>query len=107
MEQPDLTPKMNPVLSFLFKAAFTVLVAGLLGGVTSILWGWFVVPLGVPPISVAHAVGLSAVVSSFLIWRNIQDHTDEKTKTSVKLIIALFIGAFLLGEGWVLVQFMD
>lgn len=32
------------------------------GLVLSMLWIWFMVPLGVPPIGIAHAVGLVALI---------------------------------------------
>ena len=33
------------------------------GYVLSVLWGWFIAPFGLPPISAAHAIGLCAVFS--------------------------------------------
>jgi hypothetical protein len=30
------------------------------------LWGWFMVPLGTPPIGMAHAIGVGLVVDTFL-----------------------------------------
>lgn len=41
-------------------AALVVLIAGVVSRAYAVwlLWGWFVVPLGVPPIGLAHAYGL-------------------------------------------------
>ncbi|HUU97495.1 MAG TPA: hypothetical protein VM487_17300 [Phycisphaerae bacterium] len=48
--------------------------------VVSVLWGWFVVPLGLPPIHMAWAIGLSCVVGMFsredksnLSWESLTD----------------------------------
>jgi hypothetical protein len=35
------------------------------GWALSTLWGWFIVPLGVPAIGIAHAFGISCTVSLF------------------------------------------
>ena len=37
------------------------------GFVASILWGWFVVPLGFPAISFIHAVGLVVLLKSLRV----------------------------------------
>jgi hypothetical protein len=45
---------------------FTLVVGTILWAVAlTVLWGWFVVPLGVPSINAAEAVGLSVVVAMF------------------------------------------
>lgn len=48
------------VVALLAMAAVEVVVVGL---VASALWGWFVVPLGLPPIGWAHASGIAGLVS--------------------------------------------
>jgi hypothetical protein len=51
--------------------------AGIYGGFAiSKLWSWFVVPLGLPPITIAHAIGLSALVNLF---KNLGDSTKNET----------------------------
>jgi hypothetical protein len=32
------------------------------GFALTILWGWFFVPLSVPPIGIAHSIGLAVIV---------------------------------------------
>ena len=52
-------------------AAFPVAVAAFCGGiilegfVLSIMWGWFMVPFGLPHITVAWAIGVSVLTSLF------------------------------------------
>ena len=43
----------------------TVAIWILHGWVIMLLWGWFAVPLGVPRITLAHALGIDALVSVF------------------------------------------
>jgi len=55
---------------------FIILIVGgiLMGGwVISILWNWFIVPLGLPAISLAHSIGLSLMVNVF------KGYTESKT----------------------------
>jgi hypothetical protein len=42
-----------------------------------ILWGWFVVPLGAPPIGYAHAWGLSILASLFMYNANAARNDDS------------------------------
>lgn len=51
------------------------------GFVASVLWGWFIVPLGVAPIGVLHASGIAIVVSAFLGSRGLRadHHAAENT----------------------------
>lgn len=56
------------VLAWLFTLVFTMIVGGLYSGnIVQDLWLWFVVPLGLKPIGLAHAMGLSSTISYFLI----------------------------------------
>ena len=47
---------------YLIGFGLTILSTPLNGLVLSVLWGWFMVPLGVPGINIAHAIGISCVV---------------------------------------------
>ena len=65
------------------------------------MWAWFVVPLGVPPICLLHAVGLSVIVG-FLIT-----NTDITTNDNDKVSWGKFIGVLLrpwvcLGFSWII-----
>jgi hypothetical protein len=60
-----------------WRVAFWVVLAASTiadGAVMARLWSWFVVPLGLPGIGVAHAVGLSVIVAS----RGTFSTTDDK-----------------------------
>lgn len=57
--------------------AMTVGAAVLSGVIIQDAWGWFIVPLGAPPIILAHAIGLSAFIAYFKAW----NPSDEPTRT--------------------------
>ena len=70
----------------------------------SVLWGWFVVPLGLAQISIAHAFGL-ALVSRLFVGLGREDDSRDPEATPSKLFItgltrAVFLPAIVLGLGW-------
>ena len=45
-------------------AVFMIITSALLAGyVICHLWAWFVCPLGLPPLSLAHAIGLDLLIT--------------------------------------------
>lgn len=84
---------------------FSVAGVGLLIVLTRWLWGWFVMPLGVPDIGYAHAFGLGLLGRVLVVWQ----HDDEKKQkeTSSQRLFGRALGqclglCILLGLGWVL-----
>jgi hypothetical protein len=49
------------LVSYLIGAGIVALAIVIEGLVLSCLWDWFMMPLGLPAISVAHAVGIAAL----------------------------------------------
>jgi len=73
--------------------------------IVSTLWGWFVVPLGVPALSVAHAFGLILFTTLFrfdLITKAKED-ADKGTPIGncVKTWVVFFGGGLVLGVGYI------
>lgn len=80
------------------------------------LWLWFLVPLGVMEISLAHAFGLIMLFS--FLWGRRKDMETPKEdietlakkfnfeETLEQLLTSLFISLFALGMGWVVTLFM-
>jgi hypothetical protein len=100
-------------------AKFTGVVVIAVGGILAItllrglvlvsLWGWFVVPLGVPGIGIAHAIGISILASLFLFGLA-TDKSSEEQEGWVKVIHA-FVKAlagslFAWGMGAIVHGFM-
>ena len=75
--------------------------------VLSVLWGWFVVPLGVPPISIAWAYGLSCIVGLF--WYNALSSDSTETglaKAFSGLLKVILVPLLALFFGWIAYGFM-
>lgn len=71
------------------------------GYVTSILWGWFVVPLGVMAITYWHAVGLSCVVAAFIGVRSDNDKDESLAESAWKsAYMNAAMPAVMLAIGW-------
>lgn len=69
-----------------------------------LLWGWFMVPLGIPPIGIAWAVGLSTVATMLL-------PSPSRAKSDggewyIPLLELLGKPALALLVGWVAKSFM-
>lgn len=68
----------------------------------SIMWSWFVVPLGVKPVGVAHAVGLTLVALSVQRSPRDDDDADKWAAVARGFVRPLIALAF----GWVAKSFM-
>ena len=99
--------KVTSVLGILAMVLGFVVVLGLIAlynaFVLATLWAWFVVPLGVTKIGVAHAYGLSSIFSVILGVRGMYQ-PEDKRKESVG--VALAIPTFALLFGWIALGFM-
>lgn len=84
-----------------FAIALVVLLAIQQAWAISILWGWFIVPLGVPAIGIAAAVGVSVTVSALRGRRKGPD--DEGWKALAKAALQPW---FCLAVGWTAKQFV-
>jgi hypothetical protein len=73
-----------------------ILLTALRAWVLTVLWGWFVVPLGVPAIDAWHAFGLSLLMELFTYRRSKDDPLDGLTAA---LAEALALYAIALGLG--------
>jgi hypothetical protein len=84
-------------------------VAGALlnGWVLSVLWGWFLVPLGIPPILILHAIGVGVTIS--LLTSHGPKGKDERTSTEKmrEAIAFMFMTPLVaLAMGWIVHSFM-
>jgi hypothetical protein len=64
-----------------------ILATILSGFVLTQLWAWFIVPLGVPAIGIAHGIGLS-LVASMLTLRTNATTVDHKWYETMGISIA-------------------
>jgi hypothetical protein len=107
---------MNNILEKLVAATATVIILlGLLailgialvfqGFVLSYLWVWFVVPLGIPAIGIAHAIAIIMVANLILRGRTKIDERppEEKIRTSGKEFGVILVSwCIALGFGYCL-----
>lgn len=79
-----------------------MIVLALFGAFTiSTLWGWFVVPLGVKSVTMAHAYGLSTMVTVFMGMRGLQGSNSGEV-----LAGGIILNILALIFGGIAVQFM-
>lgn len=101
---------MGKFLGFLALVVTSIPVALLKALVISWLWLWFLVPLGVPPVGVVHALGITYVVWAILAGVKTQDFKTEDSKwyteTISQLIFTLLASLVLWGFGYVVHLFM-
>lgn len=82
-----------------------ILWAGFWSGLTvSVLWGWFIVPLGAPAIGLWHAYGLALIWSAFSgLGRKGRDDNSGMAQVLVQVPLA---GCVLMGSAWVIKGWM-
>lgn len=78
----------------MFTIAMAVVAAILRGWILTVLWGWFIVPLGVPSISIATALGI-VIIIDMLVHRPDTSETKDKVATVPELLGIVFSKAFL------------
>lgn len=84
--------------------AGTVLAIISSGYALSMMWKWFITPLGVQEISIIQAVGIS---SMFGMIKGVSfDDDDRDMNAWMKTLILIGAPLLSLGFGWVLYQFM-
>ena len=91
-----------PVIILLGVVLLVAASAVLRGFVLSVLWGWFVVPLGVPDIGIAWSIGLAALISMITH----QDVKTEDRELGVAIGIAIATPLMCLLFGWIAHSFM-
>ena len=96
---------MLKILGGIALAAIAILVGGF---AVSTMWGWFVVPLGAPVMSLAHGYGLSLFVSLFTQSLIIQSQfkDDPEFTTNMKVALSVVMTGVLLLVGLITVQFI-
>ena len=93
----------------LLLAAGIIIGSSVLGGwVLSLLWAWFLVPMGLPAITIAQAIGVSLVIS-MLTQQFIPDaRTAEQRKAQLwhNVLITILHPFMVLLMGWIVRGFL-
>lgn len=74
--------------------------------VLSTLWTWFLVPLHVPAISMAHAYGIAVLIGYITYQPDADRSRDEEDSRAFKILSPAFRALGALGFGWLALQFM-
>ena len=78
------------------------------GWVLTYLWGWFLVPLGLPPIGIAHAIGVALLVG--MITHQSQPDCESPSREvseHIGRVVGHLIGPFVaLLVGYIAQSFM-
>jgi hypothetical protein len=71
--------------------------------VNSIMWGWFIVPLGFAPLTYLQCAGIQLTLSAFLGLRGmgVGSARDPEWDALATLFMAAIFPAFALFWGWV------
>ena len=91
--------KMFQIIGMFFSFLFLFIIACILEGFTlSNLWEWFVVPLGLRPINVLHAIGI-CVLLDFITYHYYDYRKSEEigvvsslTYIIIRPLIAMIVG---------------
>ena len=76
------------------------LVAMLRAKILTVMWGWFIVPLGMPPLSFGIALGLMFTIG-LIYGVKYDDLKERETSEHVMFILVTIVHAFIaLGFGW-------
>lgn len=103
---------MEAVAIFLLSVAFVAIVitAGTIfkGYALSVLWGWFLVPLGLPALSIPFAIGVCLVASlaSHQYMKFAKDDREWYEDLGLVLGYAFLSPALALLVGWIVKQFV-
>ena len=93
---------MAAIIGFFLLVGLVAGMSVLDGLVFKVMWGWFLVPLGLPQIGLAMAIGIGAIIS-------LVSHTpvrkskkgEEFSDLAESLINSLLKMAILLAVGWI------
>lgn len=82
-------------------------IAVLRGWVLSILWAWFLVPMGLPPISIPYAIGISLVFGMLAKDSYSKSDDDDTREDTIKRLVGIYVAPLLiLFIGWIVKQFL-
>jgi len=76
------------------------------GTLLALLWYWLVVPLGLPPIGIANAIGLELIVSLVAFKFRASSKETEEVTFRLKITRQLAIMAYVLAFAFVLHLYM-
>lgn len=98
------------IVGIILGAIAAVIAAALVRGwALTVLWGWFLVPYGLPTIGIATAIGISLIVGMFTA--HLEQRQAKETKSGTDAVVTVAAHAFgapllVLAIGWIVKSFM-
>lgn len=84
----------------LIAASVSILLLMLFRGYVLVkMWTWFVVPLGVVGIGLAHAIGISTIIT-FLTHKPSSEEREDERSLTAKIVAKSLEGVFIIGFMW-------
>ena len=104
LDKEDDNEKMTTTLALTTLGLLvpSIIIRGL---VFTILWGWFVVPLGIAAISIAHAIGLTSLIHFVFMSYAKEKHKNEH-KLGFLVSRMLIVPFVVLFFAWIIHLFM-
>ena len=90
----------------IIKSIVTVLASLLEAVILKFLWEWFVVPFGVIPLSIPHALGISILIGYFKVGSVVKDTCEDSDPWWQKTCVTIVAFLLLWGTGYVLQMLM-
>ncbi len=100
---------MTAILALIFGTIALVVISALWRAwVLTVLWTWFIVPLGLPAIGIATAIGASLIVGMFMPNQVAKKDTTMNKTDAIANVFSVAIGgpAVVLLIGWIVTLFM-
>lgn len=76
------------------------------GWILKNMWAWFIAPLGVMPLSLAHAIGLDSLFTIYLYQSRKNNNDNQKSEWYLSLAGIVLVNLTLLLIGFVAHSFM-
>jgi hypothetical protein len=75
------------------------------GFVLKLMWAWFLVPLGLPALGLAHACGLG-LLARYLTWQRIPKSEEDEDANARRLALNFIYPCIILGFGSIIHTFV-
>ncbi len=91
MTADELGEALGRVVGLIFFSACILIYEGY---AITLLWRWHIQPLGAPPLTVSHAIGIICIADMFGKYK------AEKREATEVIAASLIVITILLGIGW-------
>jgi hypothetical protein len=91
----------NKFLEGLGEFAVTMIVIVVYAFTLSCMWEWFITPIGVPAIGVAHAYGVMLFTNTLLMNQLTQPSILQNQPRIVRASIKIILSLLMLVLGWI------